>query len=626
MTHLKAAILIVNGGDGPRANRWIRLCLERVAALTTYPNYRIYIWNHRSDDRVLEDWLLAQPRVTLLSAASYETFKPVKHPHRTPLQRLYHLARQEGAHYVVALDSDAHPLRTGWLTELLEELDSGAAVAGIWRDGMAPAIRPHIHASCLCTTVDFVERYQLRFDFDNTHAQETIDTISHFTWVAEANGLPVYRLLRTNRRQYHEWMGGIYGDLIYHHVAGSRSHFVFWKTPARGREQGGHNKRLRDRAAELLFRDYDAYIGWLQGKDVAPGVAAHMAELQATEQGRNQALATEQAPSPPATLPPSSFGQRARRRLGAMLQRSEWGRRALDLLRKRGRQRRGPVHAGEQAAYQHLFMPFRREHLAPLPAQGWTTHPPDFVGIGAPKCGTTWWYQLMLEHPQIVDNRAGCKELNYFLHFQHHALPAAEIALYREAFATPPGAVCGEFSTQYLVYPACLEHLVLAAPETQIIVILRNPIDRFISHLNQLVTKRGRRLFADLDEKSRYTLQTYGFYTEAILPSLYSIGLARLFHYFDREQILVLQFERSVQSPEEELARTYRFMGVDDRFRPQNYRDPVKQGRYAITKPDADERRRLAAYFQEDVQRVFSLCPELDPALWPDFSTTAADR
>ena len=177
----KAAILIVNGGESPESDRWIRLCLERIDVLTQYPNYHIYLWNNRIGDPLLDAWLLARPHLTLLSAASYEK---LHHPHRTPLQRLYHLAQAEGAAYIVALDSDAHPLRAGWLTELLAELDKGAALAGVWRDEMVPAIRPHVHPSCLCTTVDFIERYQLRFDFDNTHSLERTDTLSHFTWVA----------------------------------------------------------------------------------------------------------------------------------------------------------------------------------------------------------------------------------------------------------------------------------------------------------------------------------------------------------------------------------------------------------------------------------------------------------
>jgi len=615
----KAAILIVNGGQFPQDDRWIRLCLDRIARFTDYPDYHIYLWNNRINDPALDAWLLARPHLNLLSAASYEK---LHHPHRTPLQRLYHLARQEGAHYIVALDSDAHPLRTGWLTELLTTLDEGAALAGVWRDMMAPVIRPHVHASCLCTTVEFIERHQLRFDFDNTHAPEKTDTLSHFTWVAEAHGLPIHRLFRSNQRQFHDWIGGVYGDLIYHHVAASRERVVFHHT-AKGLLQSDQHRRLRDDAAEILFTAYDSYLAWLQGQPVAASFDEQMRRLQveAAQKGtlgwwwqrlRSGYVRTD-------------IGARIAARTGLM-----WAklpvlprvarklRRAINYLRPRQTQSQPKV-------CRPLVYSFRPENLEPLPSYGWQVRPPDWVGVGAPKSGTSWWYQLLLEHPQIVSHRVRLigpknKELQYFLHFQHRNMNAAALDLYCQAFAAPPGAVCGEFSTQYLLYPTLLEQLAAAAPAAKILVILRNPIDRFLSHWNHLTTKRGQRLFGNIRAPQRYGLITISFYTEAMLHSFCGSGMARLLRYFDREQVLVLQFERMVRQPEVELARTYCFLGVDERFRARGYGQPVNQGQYVIPKPDVKERARLAAYLRSDVEHLVSLCPEIDLSLWPDFA------
>lgn len=615
----KAAILIVNGGQSSRDDRWIRLCLERVAALTEYPAYHIYVWNNRIGDPELDAWLLAQPHLTLLSAATYEK---LHHPHRTPLQRLYHLARQEGAHYIVALDSDAHPLRTGWLTELLTKLDEGAALAGVWRDMMAPVIRPHVHASCLCTTVEFIERHQLRFDFDNTHAPEKTDTLSHFTWVAEAHGLPIHRLFRSNQRQLHDWIGGVYGDLIYHHVAASRERVVFHHT-AKGLLQSDQHRRLRDDAAEILFTAYDSYLAWLQGQPVAASFDEQMQRLQveATQKGtlgwwwqrlRSGYVRTD-------------IGARMAARTGQMLAK-------LPVLPRVARKLRRAIHylrprqmQTQPAICQPMAHSFRSANLAPPPSHGWQVRPPDFVGLGAPKSGTSWWYQLLMEHPQIVPHRVRLaspknKETQYFLHFQHRNIDAEAIDLYRQAFAAPPGAICGEFSTQYLLYPTLLEQLAVAAPNTKILVILRNPIDRFLSHWNQLTTKRGQRLFGNVSAAQHYSLTTVSFYTEAMLHSFYGSGVTRLLRYFDRDQVLVLQFERMVQQPTVELARTYRFLGVDERFHARGYGQPVNHGLYVIPKPDAQERARLAAYLRSDVEQLVSLCPEIDLNLWPDFA------
>ncbi|MEZ4640606.1 MAG: sulfotransferase [Caldilineaceae bacterium] len=217
------------------------------------------------------------------------------------------------------------------------------------------------------------------------------------------------------------------------------------------------------------------------------------------------------------------------------------------------------------------------------------------------------------------------KETQYFLHFQHHDLPEDAIKVYQQAFASPPGAICGEFSTQYLAYPACLEHIAEAAADTKLIVILRNPIDRFISHVNHLIGKRGRRLFADATKKQRYLLHNFSFHTEAVLHSLYSVGLARLYRYFGEDQVLVLQYENLIKDPQAQIALAYQFLGVDSRFRVRGGQKVINKGNYAIAKPEQAERERLTAYFADDVKRTFALCPDLDPNMWPDFAFLAHD-
>src|ERR1700722_14580356 len=52
----------------------------------------------------------------------------------------------------------------------------------------------------------------------------------------------------------------------------------------------------------------------------------------------------------------------------------------------------------------------------PAPPQappGWTTGPPDFVGVGFQRCGTTRWYNLVAAHPQIA-RPVAMKELHFF--------------------------------------------------------------------------------------------------------------------------------------------------------------------------------------------------------------------
>ncbi|MCB9116482.1 MAG: sulfotransferase [Caldilinea sp.] len=611
----KVAILIVNGGHTSSDDRWIRLCLERIARFTVYPEYHIYLWNNRLGAPQLDTWLLARPRLTLLTAAPYEQ---LHHPYRTPLQRLYHQAREEGATYIVTLDSDAHPLKAGWLTPLLAALGEGAALAGVWRDEMGSAIRPYVHPCCLCTTVDFVERHQLRFDF-NDAGQPPSDNLSHFTWVAEAEGLPIRKLTRSNRRSFHYLMGAIYGGLIYHHGVNSREP-VSDRISAKGDAQNNHFSKLRDEAATHLFNDDDSYLGWLRGEDAPAGCSDLFEQLD------QLALYT--------AVGGGEKGPRLHRAKGVLLDQFRNGRDLRTwktLIRSHLRETpvvgelltrlAGRIRDPRKEISKFVTNPFTMEDLAPPSAHGWTIEkPPDYVGIGSPKAGTTWWHALLLEHPQVAPNRTRRKELHYFEHFQHTGMTPAQIELYRLAFASPPGAICGEFSPTYLAYPHCIEHLATAAPETKIIVILRNPVDRFISHLNHL--KRGPRrhsMSQNMSEQQLKVYDTFSCYSEATLHSLYSVGLAQLFRHFDRKQILILQFEKSVVDPPGELARTYSFLGVDNRYAPRNITAPHNVRPYVIAKPSAQERARLAACFADDVARTCALCPEIELSLWPDF-------
>ena len=73
-----------------------------------------------------------------------------------------------------------------------------------------------------------------------------------------------------------------------------------------------------------------------------------------------------------------------------------------------------------------------------MPAEA-TTGPPDFIGVGTQRSGTTWWFRTLLGHPQIRPPRARRKELHFFDAFCGRELRAADIAEYHELFPRKPG-------------------------------------------------------------------------------------------------------------------------------------------------------------------------------------------
>ncbi|HTY97786.1 MAG TPA: hypothetical protein VMB91_12145, partial [Solirubrobacteraceae bacterium] len=52
----------------------------------------------------------------------------------------------------------------------------------------------------------------------------------------------------------------------------------------------------------------------------------------------------------------------------------------------------------------------------PQTPAGWRTGPPDFVGVGFQRCGTTRWYNLITAHPEVA-RPVAMKELHFFDRF-----------------------------------------------------------------------------------------------------------------------------------------------------------------------------------------------------------------
>ena len=244
-----------------------------------------------------------------------------------------------------------------------------------------------------------------------------------------------------------------------------------------------------------------------------------------------------------------------------------------------------PIEAVRQAKW-------RRQRLRPPRCpRGWHTGPPDFVGVGVQKAGTSWWYQLIGRHPDVV-TRGHPKELDYF---RRAPGPAYELW-----FPRPPGKLAGEWTPDYISDPEHIRRLAVAAPDTRVLVMLRDPVERYVSGLT-MALNRG---WAEPEPE----VYRRGFYASALEVVLRSF-----------ERVLVLQYERCVADTHAELARTYRFLGLDDSYVPA-----FAERRVHLTitpKVDVPTARReeLIAEYTPDVARAAELVPDLDLSLWPNF-------
>jgi Sulfotransferase domain len=242
--------------------------------------------------------------------------------------------------------------------------------------------------------------------------------------------------------------------------------------------------------------------------------------------------------------------------------------------------------------------------LEAVEKQAFPPRPPDFVGVGVQKAGTTWWTKLLREHPRID---VPVKEVHFFDGLNETAVEDCPTDLYARLFRRPPNALSGEFTPGYIYWPWVPKLLHAAVPGAKLIVMLRDPVERYRSGLAQEV-QRGHKVSDSMRERNKRR----GFYAEQ---------LERLFEYFDREQVLVLQYEKCAAAPLRYYRETLRFLGLrNSSFAPPSLRKKVHRTKVQKVELDQATRSALAAEYRDDAARVAELVPEIDVSLWKNLA------
>ncbi len=243
-----------------------------------------------------------------------------------------------------------------------------------------------------------------------------------------------------------------------------------------------------------------------------------------------------------------------------------------------------------------------QQRRPPVCPPGWSTGPPTFVGMGTQRSGTTWWHHLVTAHPGV---ERGQKELRFFDGYWRREFGAADAARYATYFPRPLGQQVGEWSPGYVSHFWIPELVRRAAPDARLLVLLRDPVERYRSGIAlQTQTRRATQAAA----------------SAAFRLGCYATHLEQLYVAFPREQVLVQQHERCVQDPNRELARTYRFLGLDDTYAPEDLATPVNQSKTAKASLPEHERRSIVTAYGSEVDRLGVLVPDFDRSLWPNFA------
>ena len=179
---------------------------------------------------------------------------------------------------------------------------------------------------------------------------------------------------------------------------------------------------------------------------------------------------------------------------------------------------------------------------------------PDFIGIGVPKSGSTWFMRVLSQHPQIFISAR--KEPHFF---SSDKLYEKGIQTYCDLYKhAKPNLIAGEFSTKYLNFAEkSSQRIKEYFPEVKLICILRDPIKRAISHYKWL------KQLGIIDAKA--TLREAIEINEGIIKySQYADGVQTFLNNFDKKKILFLKTEDLRNSEKNVFNSVIKFLEIEE--------------------------------------------------------------
>lgn len=288
-----------------------------------------------------------------------------------------------------------------------------------------------------------------------------------------------------------------------------------------------------------------------------------------------------------------------------------------DLIKKRIGTLRYRVSRYLDAQLVRLYAPLCKRHSLP-----------DFLIVGAMKCGTTSLFNYLIDHPGVIPPRK--KEVHYFHSPRnrkygdnwYRAHFPSQSAIRKLSRQLGYRAITGEAT------PAMVSNLyALSAgallPDAKLIMILRNPTDRAYSHyqhqrrrfLNEnlpfweALQAEDARIAHDIDLNNtepdkvssaikRFSYKHRGKYIDQI---------HRWLSYYPREQLLILNYQDLKVAPDQLFEQVCRFLelpdhkfNTDQRFNVGGYKDPM----------DDRCKQYLDDYFRPYNRRLFDFLGE----------------
>jgi hypothetical protein len=249
---------------------------------------------------------------------------------------------------------------------------------------------------------------------------------------------------------------------------------------------------------------------------------------------------------------------------------------------------------------------------------------PDFLVIGAQRCGTTSLYYYLRAHPQVLP------ALDKEVHFLSRHWARGE-SWYRAHFplrarksrrsSTAP--LTFEATPYYLFHPLAAGRAAELVPDAKLLVLLRDPVTRAWSHYRHMVRlgleplsfqealeQEPVRLageVARLQSDPRYDAVRHRRYSY-LARGAYAEQLKRWLHYYPPDRIMVLRSEALFDDPARCYCGVLEFLGLRA-WTPPSFPVHTKASGLPRDMP-AEARRRLEEHFAPANRQLEALLAE----------------
>jgi hypothetical protein len=204
---------------------------------------------------------------------------------------------------------------------------------------------------------------------------------------------------------------------------------------------------------------------------------------------------------------------------------------------------------------------------------------PKFIGIGAPRSGTRWLAECLVEHPEI----SLPPEEVYFFTTKRvvHSFWSRGLEWYKKLLADTmkPGAViCGEITPWYLVDDDTPKLIHQCVPKVKLICMLRDQSERAYSWYRFFLKVNPDLYLSDYSFKRflTYHCEVYG------RDGFYLDHIRRYLNYFSRDSLLVLLYDDLRSDPLSLIRDVYQFLDVDSSFVPQSAQKRINEAELLI--------------------------------------------